>query len=112
MSPEVVTRLAISQEQLAVIRQGLEGVVSGPKGTARKAFEGATFTAAGKTSTAESGQAEPYAWFAGYAPADAPQVAIAVILEHVGEGSKAAAPLFPQVTEAFFARQAELAAPR
>jgi penicillin-binding protein 2 len=110
--PEVVTRLAVSQEHLAVIRKGLEGVVSDPKGTARSAFEGVAFTAAGKTGTAESGQAEPHAWFAGYAPVDAPQVAIAVILEHAGEGSKAAAPLFRQVAEAFFARQAELAPPR
>lgn len=108
---EVVTRLAVSQEHMRVIRQGLEGVVSDPKGTARSAFEGAPFTAAGKTGTAESGQAEPHAWFAGYAPADTPQVAIAVILEHAGEGSKAAAPLFRQVAEAFFARQAQLASP-
>lgn len=107
--PEVVSRLPVSQEHLAVIRQGLEGVVSGAGGTARSAFEGAAFTAAGKTGTAESGQAEPHAWFAGYAPAEAPQVAIAVIVEHAGEGSKAAAPLFRQVAEAFFARQTELA---
>jgi penicillin-binding protein 2 len=99
--------LPVSPEQLAAIRKGLEGVVRGPRGTARKAFEGTTFTAAGKTGTAESGQEEPHAWFAGYAPADAPQVAIAVVVEHAGEGSTGAAPLFRQMAEAYFAHQTE-----
>jgi cell division protein FtsI/penicillin-binding protein 2 len=85
----------------------LEGVVSG-RGTAREAFEGAIFTVAGKTGTSETGQEEPHAWFAGYAPADAPQVAVAVLLEHAGEGSKKAAPLFRQVVEAYFARQSDV----
>ena len=58
--------------------------------------------------TAETGQEEPHAWFAGYAPADAPQVAVTVLLEHAGEGSKQAAPVFRQVVEAYFARQSDL----
>jgi len=105
--PEVLTRLPLSPEHLAVIQAALEGVVSGPRGTARQAFEGATFSAAGKTGTAETGQEEPHAWFAGYAPADSPQIAIAVILEEAGEGSKEAAPLFRQMVEAYLARQPE-----
>jgi penicillin-binding protein 2 len=106
--PEVLARLPLSPEELAVIRTALEGVVSGPRGTAREAFAGATFTAAGKTGTAETGQEEPHAWFAGYAPAEAPQVAVTVLLEHAGEGSKQAAPLFRQVVEAYFAHQSAL----
>ena len=74
-----------------------------PTREARQAFEGITYTVAGKTGTSESGQEKPHAWFAGYAPATSPRVAIAVILEHAGEGSKEAAPLFRQVVEAFFA---------
>jgi penicillin-binding protein 2 len=107
--PEALARLPISPERLAVIRSALEGVVSGPRGTAREAFLGAAFTAAGKTGTSETSQEEPHAWFAGYAPAETPQVAIAVVLEHAGEGSKQAAPVFRQMAEAYFARQAELA---
>ena len=53
--PEVLASLPVSSEQLAVIRKGLEGVASGPRGTARKAFEGVSFTAAGKTGTAGVG---------------------------------------------------------
>jgi penicillin-binding protein 2 len=105
--PEALARLSVSPEHLAAIRRGLEGVVSG-RGTAREAFEGAIFTAAGKTGTSETGQEESHAWFAGYAPADAPLVAVAVLLEHAGEGSKEAAPLFRQVVEAYFARQSDV----
>lgn len=100
--PEVLARLPVSPDHLEVIRAALKGVVSGPRGTARSAFAGVTFTAAGKTGTAETGQEEPHAWFAGYAPADSPRVAIAVVLEHAGEGSQEAAPVFRQMVEAYF----------
>jgi penicillin-binding protein 2 len=99
---EVAGTLPLAPESLALVRQSMEAVVSGARGTARYAFNNITYTVAGKTGTAESGQAKPHAWFAGYAPADEPRVAIAVILEHAGEGSKEAAPLFRQVVEAFF----------
>jgi penicillin-binding protein 2 len=100
--PEVMSSLPHSPENLSLIQDSLEAVVSGARGTARHIFEGITYTLAGKTGTAESGQEEPHAWFAGYAPADDPRVAIAVVLEHSGEGSQVAAPLFRQVIEAFF----------
>jgi penicillin-binding protein 2 len=106
--PEALARLPVSPDHLATIRAALQGVVSGRHGTAREAFQGATFSAAGKTGTAETGQEEPHAWFAGYAPAESPQVTIAVLLEHAGEGSKEAAPLFRRMAEAYFARQSEL----
>jgi len=44
-----------------------------------------------------------HAWFAGYAPADDPEIAIAVLVENSGEGATYAAPLFRQVVEAYFA---------
>ncbi len=102
LEPEVAGTLAISPENLTLIKDGLEAITSDARGTARKAFEGFAYTVAGKTGTAESGQEEAHAWFAGYAPADTPRVVIAVVLEHAGEGSKVAAPLFRQVAEAFF----------
>lgn len=102
LEPEVAGTLPLSTENLSLIQQSLEAVTSGARGTARQAFEGITYTVAGKTGTAESGQDKPHAWFTGYAPADTPRVAITVILEHAGEGSQVAAPLFRQVAEAFF----------
>jgi penicillin-binding protein 2 len=95
-------RLPISEANLQVIRDGLAGVTSAEGGTAVHAFEGAAFTSAGKTGTAETPDEKPHAWFAGYAPVEAPQIAVAVVVENSGEGSVYAAPICRQVMEAFF----------
>jgi len=68
---------------------------------------------AGKTGTAEAPPGQPHAWFVGYAPAEpftapdgryieSPELAIAVVLEHAGEGSVVAAPLFRRVVELYY----------
>jgi penicillin-binding protein 2 len=100
--PKISGTLPISTENLALIHGSLKEITSGARGTARQAFVGFPYPVAGKTGTAESGQKKPHSWFAGYAPADKPRVAIAVILEEAGEGSKVAAPLFRRVAELFF----------
>ncbi|GAB4423716.1 MAG: penicillin-binding protein 2 [Anaerolineae bacterium] len=102
IEPEVSGTLPMLPETLELIRSSLSAVTSEAGGTARQVFEGVDYTVAGKTGTAESGQEEPHAWFAGYAPTDQPRVAIAVVVEESGEGSKVAAPLFRQVLETFF----------
>ena len=95
-------QVPISEANLHVIRDGLARVTSGEGGTARYAFEGAAFTSAGKTGTAETPEEKPHAWFAGYAPVEAPQIVVAVVVENSGEGSVFAAPICRQVMEAFF----------
>jgi peptidoglycan glycosyltransferase len=55
---------------------------------------------AGKTGTAEIGDGTSHSWFIGFAPADAPRIAIAVILEHQGSGSDFATPAAAQVMRA------------
>jgi peptidoglycan glycosyltransferase len=53
---------------------------------------------AGKTGTAEvSGDKKSHAWFVGFAPADNPKVAIAVLVENGGGGGSAAAPIASRV---------------
>ena len=52
---------------------------------------------AGKTGTAENPHGNPHAWFIGFAPAENPQVAIAVIVENGGSGGRVAAPLARQI---------------
>ncbi len=53
---------------------------------------------AGKTGTAENSQGpDPHAWFVGFAPADAPRFAIAVIVENGGSGGSVAGPVAAQV---------------
>jgi len=48
---------------------------------------------AGKTGTAENPQGEAHSWFVGFAPADDPDLAVAVLVEHGGYGSATAAPI-------------------
>ena len=57
---------------------------------------------AGKTGTAEAGPAgtTPHSWFIGYAPADNPRVAVAVMFEHRGSGSDFATPAAQRVMRA------------
>ena len=54
---------------------------------------------AGKTGTAENPHGPSHAWFIGFAPADKPKVAIAVIVENGGSGGAVAAPIARQVFE-------------
>jgi penicillin-binding protein 2 len=102
--PEAVGTLPLSPENLAVIREGLLGVTTHPIGTATHRFAGLNILVAGKTGTAEAGgaDAQPHSWFAAYAPADNPEIAIAAVLENAGEGSTVAAPLVRQVIEAYY----------
>ena len=101
IEPEFTGSLPLLPETLDLIKNSLNAVTSEAGGTARRVFEDVEYTVAGKTGTAESGRKEPHAWFAGYAPTDEPRVAISVVVEEAGEGSKVAAPLFREVLETY-----------
>jgi len=58
---------------------------------------GARVQVAGKTGTAENPHGNPHAWFIGFAPADKPQIVVAVIAENAGSGGEVAAPIARQV---------------
>jgi penicillin-binding protein 2 len=100
------------------VHQALLGVTTEPRGTARASMAGSTYQAAGKTGTAQVftvAQNEKYdetkvderlkdhGLFFAYAPAEAPTVALAVVVENGGGGSRAAAPVARKVLDAFFA---------
>ncbi len=59
---------------------------------------------AGKTGTAQVADGEAHAWFAGFAPADDPQVAVAVIVENGGSGGGVAGPIAKRVMTAVLGR--------
>lgn len=66
------------------------------KGTgSRAALRG--IEVAGKTGTAENPHGASHAWFIGFAPADNPQIAVAVIIENAGSGGAFAAPAARQI---------------
>ena len=59
---------------------------------------------AGKTGTAENPSGSPHGWFVGFAPAEDPQVAVAVIIENAGQGGVDAAPVGGAVMRAVLGR--------
>ncbi|RZL99068.1 MAG: penicillin-binding protein 2, partial [Variovorax sp.] len=104
--------LGYAPANVAVVREGLMSVVAA--GTARGVFAGAGYVAAGKTGTAQAvTQAQntrynaraleehqrDHALFMGFAPANAPRIALAVIVENAGWGAGAAAPIARRVMD-------------
>jgi penicillin-binding protein 2 len=87
-------RLGARPETLAEVRRGLELAANGPGGTATAVFGRlpAADRVAGKTGTAENPGGPDHSWFVGYAPASAPRIVLAVVVEGGGLGANAAAP--------------------
>ncbi|MCU0756305.1 MAG: penicillin-binding protein 2 [Xanthomonadales bacterium] len=102
-------------ELLPAITAGLVAVLHGPTGTARAVGRASPYQVAGKTGTAQtfglrggvyrensvSRKLRHMALFMGYAPAEAPTIAIAVVVEHGGSGSRAAAPVAKRILDAW-----------
>lgn len=92
--------LPFRERDLAWVRTAMELVVS--EGTGKEAaLEG--INVAGKTGTAQNPHGEDHAWFMCFAPAEDPQVAVAVIVENAGHGSSEAAPVAGTWLRSFFA---------
>lgn len=123
---ETLREIKVNKSYLKIVRDAMWGVVNDPvTGTAHhntntETFE--TFTKwplsnpdgepvieiAGKTGTAEIGEAvdgiysHQHAWFTAYAPADNPEIAVAVVLEDGGEGSSYAVPITDRAIRAYY----------
>ena len=80
----------------------MNNVTKEPVGTARNRFRSFRIPIYGKTGTAETAQADPHAWFVGYAPYDAPRYAISVFVKNAGHGGEMAAPLAAQILDVVF----------
>ncbi len=105
--------LDVAAGQLAAVQRGMFAVMNGPTGTARGSrVAEESLAMCGKTGTAqvrnissserETGvvrnenlpwEQRDHALFVGYAPANAPRYAVAVVVEHGGGGSAVAAPI-------------------
>ncbi len=105
-----------------VILDGMDRVVNGLRGTARRIAVDGRYRTGGKTGTAqvyklnrdkdydENELAEnlrDHALFIAFAPVEAPRIAIAVIVEHGGAGSKAAAPVARATLDAWLDQEIE-----
>jgi peptidoglycan glycosyltransferase len=96
----VATRAVTSAE----LNTMMQNVVNAGTATAA-ALEG--IQVAGKTGTAEKGDGTNLAWFIGFAPADDPQVAVAVVIEDTqSTGGEAAAPIAAAVMKTALAQPA------
>jgi penicillin-binding protein 2 len=112
--PRVRSIIDVEPGQLALIKNALHGVVEDSEGTAYSESIG-DVDVAGKTGTAQVSHVTPrsvdpkrvwyfnrdHAWFAGYAPANSPEIAIVVLIEHGGGGGKNAPPVAMRVVEAW-----------
>jgi len=110
----------VDPEYLALVDTALEGVVHGPRGTARSL---GAIPMAGKTGTAQvvrlqegvdskdlPPQLRHHAWFAAWAPLDRPELVVAVIVEHGGDGGSTAGPIAGKVVEAFLRQRTQTGA--
>ena len=119
--PEKIGTLPVSARNIRIINQALWGAVNEKRGTGyilkRKDAD-----VAGKTGTAQviglpqddkarkakakrvSADFRDHALFAGFAPHGNPEIAVAVILEHAGQGGSAAAPVARKFIDAYFDR--------
>ena len=77
--------LNIDDKNLAAVREGMRSVTSETGGTAYSIFKDFNIEVGGKTGSAEAGN-KTNAWFAGYAPFDDPEIAVAVMVENGGHG--------------------------
>ena len=119
--PEVVDRLTGQGRNLALVRKGLIEAVNGRHGTGRRArLKDLGITVAGKTGTAQVVRLKQYrhlkekdipykyrdhAWFTCFAPAENPEIAVTVLVEHGLHGGSGAAPVARAVLEAYFRKK-------
>lgn len=99
-SEESYKRLMTKEESL-ILRGMMEQVVQ--KGTASK-LKGLSYTAAGKTGSAEFNTStnDSHAWFTGYAPAEDPEISVTIIVEDAGSGGSYAVPIAKRIFDAYF----------
>lgn len=116
-TPEVVGRAGLRPTTLLALREALRDVVNSPTGTGKKARL-PTIEVAGKTGTSQSvamgrqrvkssqlrKEQRDHAWFVAFAPVEAPEIAIAVLIEHAsGGGGAIAAPIARGIADFYFA---------
>lgn len=90
-------RSPVSPETAAKVTKMMVAVVERGTGTPAQL---AHVTVAGKTGTATNPLGRSHAWFVAFAPAEHPQVAVAIVVENVGYGATYAAPIAREVIRA------------
>ena len=115
--PKLRRRLQVSPESFDILHRGMHRVVNELGGTAFERGHSEIVDYSGKTGTAQvRGKRakkieiegwhphREHAWFAGFAPAVNPEIAIVVLIEHGGSGGKVAAPVAKVIIEKYFTK--------
>jgi len=92
----------ISPQTAATVRDMMLEVVRHGTGTAAAL---PNVSVAGKTGTATNPAGRAHSWFVAFAPAEAPRVAVAVVVENAGYGGAVAAPIARNVLRVALARR-------
>ncbi len=106
--PEVIYDMEPAPRNIRVVQEGLESVMAagGTAGRFRNFPYPVTF--AGKTGTAETGtKVPPHSVTVTYAPAEDPEIALAVLIERTGISSVAAVPITWDFYMSYFGRHFE-----
>lgn len=96
-----IAKLPIPPDAMTMIHTAMVNVISAANGTATDAFVGVAIPVAGKTGTAQVPPQPDHAWFASFAPADAPKLTVITMVENGGAGSKVAAPVARHVYDVY-----------
>ncbi len=96
-----IGKLPMSPTTMQMIWTAMKNVTTAKNGTALEAFVNSPIVVAGKTGTAEVPPQPDHAWFASFAPADAPKLAIVTMVENGGRGSQIAAPIARHVYDKY-----------
>lgn len=91
----------MSEEEAAILSDLMSDVVT--EGTASR-LKGLSYTAAGKTGSAEYGtvKGDSHAWFTGFAPVENPEICVTIIIEGAGAGGDYAVPIAKRIFDAYF----------
>ena len=105
--PEIASQLEMDEKTLECINEGMKMTVSDYSGTAYSYLHDYPIAVAAKTGTAQHGSGgSDNASFVCYAPADDPQIAIAVYVEHGAQGGNLANVVRP-ILDAFFSQESK-----
>lgn len=100
--PEILNQVKIKNSTWDAVHQGMYTVVHGSKSSVKNIFEDMTVTVAGKTGTAQQVTTRPsHALFISYAPYEAPQITVTVVIPF-GYASYNAAELAGKVYQYYF----------
>ena len=88
----------LSKDAIAIVNQGLQGVVAWGTGTLARVRN---IAVCGKTGTAQNPHGEDHALFVGFAPANNPQILVCVIVENAGHGGSIAAPIAGKIMQIY-----------